>query len=234
MIRNILHSGQVSVATQQKTNATDAIDPKHKTTPAMQQTHRCYVWINLLFRFILFHSLDVLVASVCTMQTITCLQARISVKLWRLLINVSVKNLHKLAHNGVLSVALTSFANHAYFIIHSLSHPGFPVLGRALTRSQHNDGWFLDMNIWIHMRDANMNGNSWFRKPCTFNSLSNIWWKTRSRSIQTKQIVFRKNGEITFSCWGRQAPHGRLLQHRLPRGGHAWKPFSVVYQVSLL
>ena len=188
MIRNILHSGQVSVATRQKTNATDAIDPKHKTTPAMQQNspvlRKSPVWINLLFRFILFHSLDVLVASVCTMQTITCLQARISVKLWRLLINVSVKNLHKLAHNGVLSVAVTSFANHAYFIIQSLSHSGFPVLGRPLTRSQHNDGWFLDMNIWIHMRDANMNGNSWFRKPWTFNPLSNIWWKTRSRANQ--------------------------------------------------
>ena len=147
MIRNTLHSWQVSVATQQKTNATDAIDPKHKTTPAMQQTHRCYVWINLLFRFILSHSLYVLVASVCTMQTITCLQARISVKLWRLLINVSVKNLHKLAHNGVLSVALTSFANHAYFIHTALATRAFQCLaGPWPGRNTMMDGFW----IWIY------------------------------------------------------------------------------------
>ena len=59
MIRNILHSGQVSVATRQKTNATDAIDPKHKTTPAMQQTHRCYV--NHQFELICYFDLYFLI-----------------------------------------------------------------------------------------------------------------------------------------------------------------------------
>ena len=60
---------------------------------------------------------DVLVGYMYYAQTITCLHSLICVKLFQLLINVSVKKLTQVWHARVLSVAVTSFADHVYLIV---------------------------------------------------------------------------------------------------------------------
>ena len=58
---------------------------------------------------------DIHVGNMYYAQTITGLHTLICVKLFRLLINVS-KKLTQVWHARVLSVAVTSFADHVYFI----------------------------------------------------------------------------------------------------------------------